>query len=48
MNYTKSLPNFICVQVTRRDVDSRAAKTGHHVDTITSRLTYNGQRKTTK
>ncbi len=43
-NYTKNLPNFICVQVTRRDVDPTG--TGHsfqHVDTITTKLSYNEQ-----
>jgi hypothetical protein len=44
MNYTQSLPNFICVQVTRRDVDRAGTGTSwYHLDTITSRLSYNGQ-----
>jgi hypothetical protein len=44
LNYTKSLPNFICVQVTRRDVDRAGTGTSwYHLDTITSRLSYNGQ-----
>jgi hypothetical protein len=44
MNYTQSLPNFICVQVTRRDVDRAGTGTNwFHLDTITSRLSYNGQ-----
>src|SRR5665213_871162 len=44
MNYTKSLPNFICVQVTRRDLDRGATGSSwYHLDTITARLTYNGQ-----
>lgn len=43
-NYTKSLPNFICVQVTRRDVDrGGTGSSWYHLDTITARLTYNGQ-----
>lgn len=43
MNYTKSLPNFICVQVTRRYVDRAATGTNwYHLDTITARLSYNG------
>ncbi|MGP0071091.1 MAG: hypothetical protein ACLPWF_04060 [Bryobacteraceae bacterium] len=43
-NYTKSLPNFICVQVTRRDVDRAGTGTSwYHMDTITARLSYNGQ-----
>jgi hypothetical protein len=44
MNYTKSLPNFICVQVTRRDVDRAGNGTNwYHVDTITAKLTYDGR-----
>jgi hypothetical protein len=42
LNYTKQLPNFICVQVTRRDVDPTGTGSGyHHMDTITQRLSYN-------
>ncbi len=44
-DYTKSLPNFICVQVTRRDVDSKGGENWAHIDTITSRLTYDGQKE---
>ena len=41
-NYTKNLPNFICVQVTRRDVDpTGTGNAWHHVDTITTKLSYN-------
>ncbi len=41
-NYTKNLPNFICVQVTRRDVDPTGSGTAfRHVDTITTKLSYN-------
>ncbi len=44
MNYTKSLPNFICVQVTRRDVDrGGTGSSWYRLDTITARLSYNGQ-----
>lgn len=43
LNYTKSLPNFICVQVTRRDFDPKGGDNWYHMDTITSRLSYNGQ-----
>ena len=43
MNYTKNLPNFICVQVTRRSVDPRGTDSWYHTDTITTRLSYNGQ-----
>jgi hypothetical protein len=43
LNYTKQLPNFICVQVTRRDVDpSGSGNNWYHADTITARLSYNG------
>ena len=45
MNYTKSLPNFICVQVTRRSVDPRGSDSWYHTDTITTRLSYDGQRE---
>ncbi len=46
LNYTKSLPNFICVQVTRRDVDpSGSGKSWYHRDTITTRLSYDGQKE---
>lgn len=41
-NYTKNLPNFICVQVTRRDVDPTGSGTAfRHVDTVTTKLSYN-------
>jgi len=43
LNYTKQLPNFICVQVTRRDIDpSGTGNNWYHGDTITARLSYNG------
>ena len=46
MNYTKQLPNFICVQVTRRSVDpSRRGDHWYHTDTVTSRLSYNEQKE---
>ena len=46
MNYTQSLPNFICLQVTRRYLDRAATGASwYHLDTITARLTYNGQRE---
>jgi len=45
-NYTKSLPNFICVQVTRRYVDrAGTASNWYHMDTITSKLTYDGHQE---
>jgi hypothetical protein len=44
MNYTKSLPNFICVQVTRRDVDrGGTGSSWYHQDTITAKLSYSDQ-----
>lgn len=40
-NYTKQLPNFICVEVLRRDVDpSGTGNSWYHVDTDTIRLSY--------
>jgi len=43
LNYTKQLPNFICVQVTRRDFDPTGSGSNwYHSDTITARLSYNG------
>ncbi len=43
LNYTKQLPNFICVQVTRRDFDpTGTGNNWYHGDTITARLSYNG------
>jgi hypothetical protein len=43
INYTKQLPNFICVQVTRRDSDpTGTGNNWYHGDTITARLSYNG------
>lgn len=45
-NYTKSLPNFICVQVTRRDVDRAGnGASWYHLDTITAKLSYNGHQE---
>jgi len=38
LNYTKQLPNFICVQVTRRDFDpTGSGNNWYHSDTITAR-----------
>jgi|SRR5271165_2761851 len=45
-NYSKNLPNFICVQVTRRAVDMSGKGTAWHpTDTITTKLTYDGVRE---
>ncbi len=44
LNYTKELPNFICVQVTRRDVDpTGSGNSWYHNDTILQRVSYNEQ-----
>ena len=41
LNYTNGLPNFICVQVTRRDVDRNGTGSNwYHLDTITAKLSY--------
>jgi hypothetical protein len=40
MNYTNSLPDFICVQVTRRYVDPSGLESWIHADTVTERLSY--------
>jgi hypothetical protein len=45
MNYTKNLPNFICVQVTRRSFDPKGGNNWYKGDTITTRLTYDGQKE---
>ncbi len=45
-NYTRSLPNFICLQVTRRDVDrGGTGSSWYHMDTITAKLSYNGHQE---
>jgi hypothetical protein len=45
-NYTKSLPNFICLQVTRRDVDRGGTGSNwYHLDTILAKLSYNGHQE---
>ncbi len=36
MNYTKNLPNFICVQVTRRSFDPKGGNNWYNGDTITT------------
>ncbi len=40
LNYSNSLPDFICVQVTRRYVDPSGLESWVHADTITERLSY--------
>ena len=41
LSYNKQLPNFICVQVTRRYYDPAAADSWRLEDTITTRVSYN-------
>ena len=38
--YDKGLPNFLCIQVTRRFVDPAGLELWNKVDTVTSKLTY--------
>lgn len=45
LSYTKQLPNFICVQVTRRYQDPSLGGFWRLLDTITSRLSYFDQRE---
>jgi len=41
MNYTKQLPNFICVEVLRRDVDpTGTGRNYRHIDTDTVKVSY--------
>jgi hypothetical protein len=40
LNYTSGLPNFICMQVTRRYVDQSGMESYHLADTIAERLSY--------
>lgn len=45
LNYTKSLPDFICTQVTRRYYDPSGLEMWHAEDTLTARLTYFEQKE---
>ena len=45
LNYTKQLPNFICVQVTRRYIDPAGLEFWRLIDTITTRLSYFEQKE---
>lgn len=40
MAYDKGLPNFICVQVTRRFVDPAGLELWNKIDTVTAKLSY--------
>ena len=48
MNYSKSLPDFICTQVTRRYVDPSGLEFWQSEDTVTARLTYFEQKENYK
>ncbi|MGI8746230.1 MAG: hypothetical protein ACR2NN_27345 [Bryobacteraceae bacterium] len=41
LNYTKQLPNFICLQVTQRYYDPAGGDSWHGEDKITTRVSYN-------
>ena len=45
LNYTKGLPNYICVQVTRRYLDPSGTDFFSLHDTILTKLSYNEQRE---
>ena len=45
LNYTKNLPNFICMQVTRRYADISGMENYRLVDTIAEKLTYFEQKE---
>jgi len=44
-SYTKNLPNFLCIQLTRRRVDSTGMEVYGLVDTIQERLSYNDHKE---
>ena len=45
LNYSKSLPNFICTEVTRRYYDDTGQESWVNYDTLTTRLTYFEQKE---
>ncbi len=45
LNYSKNLPNFICLEVTRRYYDPTGAEAWRKEDTITAQLSYFEQRE---
>ena len=45
LNYSKSLPDFICTQVTRRDYDPSGLELWHNEDTLVIRLSYFEQKE---
>lgn len=48
LNYTKKLPDFICLQVTRRYIDPSGLEVFHLADTIAARLSYFEQKENYK
>jgi hypothetical protein len=48
LNYTQNLPNFICVQVTRRYVDPRASDHFQSIGTVLAKVSYNEGRENYK
>jgi hypothetical protein len=48
LSYTKKLPDFICLQVTRRYIDPSGLEVFHLADTIAARLSYFEQRENYK
>ena len=45
LDYTKHLPDFICLQYTRRYVDPQGTDYFHQVDTVATRLSYFDQKE---
>lgn len=45
LSYAKRLPDFICVQVTRRYIDPSGLEMWHKMDTVTERLSYFEQKE---
>jgi len=48
LNYTESLPDYICTQVTKRHVDPTGTESWRVADTIMEQLTYVGQKENYK
>jgi hypothetical protein len=48
LNYTENLPNFICVQVTRRYIDPNASDHYRSIGTVLAKVSYNGGRENYK
>ncbi len=46
VNYTKQLPNFICVQITRRYYDPSGLEAWHQSDVLHAKLSYFEQKET--